>query len=261
MPVDLDNLPDVGVDILAVGAHPDDTELGVGGILAKFAQQGLTTGIVDLTHAEPTPLNDRYRSPDDYDADYADKRIAEAQCAAKELGLTARVTLDLPNRRLFDTFEARCELATVFRRWKPKVVLVMFGKTTMASPDHYQAQLIVEAAVFYSRLTKWESYMGNLPVHRPKNILYFPVRRASSLHPQGDTGLLSSFFVDTTEVIDKKRAAILCYKSQFQDQNKTGFVEYILERDKHFGRMVGVEYAEQLASPNPLKLADLSLFL
>ncbi|MFV2015905.1 MAG: PIG-L family deacetylase, partial [Candidatus Heimdallarchaeota archaeon] len=174
--IDISKLPQKQVDVVAIGAHPDDTELGCGGTLAKLSKKGVTTGIIDLTNAEPTPMNNKYRSPDDFDEDYAERRVTEAQRAAGKLGLTARVTLDLPNRRLFDNFEARCQLASILRLWKPKIALVMYGKTVMASPDHYQAQLIVEAAVFYSRLTKWESYMRNLPVHRLKNIIYFPVR-------------------------------------------------------------------------------------
>jgi bacillithiol biosynthesis deacetylase BshB1 len=256
----IDQVPQKQVDVVAIGAHPDDTELGCGGTLAKLAKQGISTGIIDLTNAEPTPLNNKYRSPDDFDADYAEKRINESKCAADKLGLTARVTLDLPNRRLFDTFENRCQLATVLRLWKPKLAMVMYGKTVMASPDHYQAQLIVEAAVFYSRLTKWDSYMGNLPVHRLKNILYFPVRRGGYMHPSGDTGQLTSFFVDISEVIELKRDAILCYKSQFQDQKKTDFVDYIIARNSEYGRLIGVKYAEHLASPNPLVINDLTQF-
>ena len=137
--MDVNELPQKQVDVVAIGAHPDDTELGCGGVLAKLAKQGISTGIIDLTNAEPTPLNSKYRSPDDYDDDYGSRRIQEAQCAAEKLGLTARVTLDMPNRRLFDNFETRCQLAMVLRLWKPKIALVMYGKTVMASPDHYQA--------------------------------------------------------------------------------------------------------------------------
>ena len=264
MTIDLNSLTDdqkQQIDIVAVGAHPDDTELGVGGTLAKLAKEGVTVGIIDLTNAEPTPLNDKYRSPTDFDPGFGQRRINESKCAAKKLGLTSRITLDLPNRRLFDNFETRCELATVFRLWKPKVVMVMYGKTVLASPDHYQAQNIVEAAVFYSRLTKWESYMGNLPVHRPKKVLYFPIRRAGFLNPQGETGNLTSFFIDISEVIEAKKQAILCYESQFQDQNKTDFVESIIERNREYGRLIKVDYAEHLASPEPLAINDFSLFM
>ena len=76
--------------------------------------------------------------------------------------LRTRFNLNMPNRRLFDSFEARVELAKVFRRLKPKVVIGFGGKTVLASPDHYQAMLITDAAVFYSRLTKWDEFFDGL---------------------------------------------------------------------------------------------------
>src|SRR5919112_3594 len=135
------------LDVIAVGAHPDDVEIACGGTLAKLARQGYRVGIVDLTDGEPTPLS---AGPD--------VRMAEAARAAEALGVHARINLNLPNRRLFDCFEARVALAKVFRRHRPKLVIGFGGKTVMASPDHYQAMLITDAAVFYSRLTKWDEH-------------------------------------------------------------------------------------------------------
>ena len=109
-------------------------------------------GIVDLTDGEPTPL-----SPG------PEVRLAEARRAAEVLGVPERVTLDLPNRRLFDTFEARVALASKFRRFRPRLVIGLGGKTPTASPDHYQASLIIEAAVFYAKLTKWDEHFDGLP--------------------------------------------------------------------------------------------------
>src|SRR5262245_46420112 len=140
------------LDVVAVGAHPDDVEIACGGTLARLAEQGYRVGIVDLTDGEPTP-----GSPG------PEVRLAEALRAADILGVPFRETLRLPNRRLFDCFEARIELAKVLRRMRPRVVLGMTGKTVMASPDHYQAMLITDAAVFYARLTKWDESFDGLP--------------------------------------------------------------------------------------------------
>ena len=103
------NQLDAPVDVVAVGAHPDDVEVACGGTLARLVQQGYRVGIVDLTDGEPTP---RSAGPE--------VRLAEAARAAETLGIHERITLDLPNRRLFDSFEARVELAKVFRRWRPR---------------------------------------------------------------------------------------------------------------------------------------------
>ncbi len=258
--MDLDQIPDGRVDILAVGAHPDDVEILMGGTVAKLSRSGKSVGIVDLTNAEPTPANEKYRSPDDFDPDYDTRRHEEARRAADTLGVELRATLDLPNRSLFDTFESRCALATVFRKWKPSVVIVMHGKTVMASPDHYQTQLITEAAIFYSRLTKWEKYFSGLPVHHVSNLLYVPTGN-SGLHPEGEAGKLTSFLVDITSEIETKKEAILSYRSQFQDQGKEGFIDTILERNRMHGRLAGVEYAEHFASVKPLLMEDLSSFV
>lgn len=257
--MDIRQISDQKMDLVAVGAHPDDVEILCGGTLAKLSEQGLRCGIIDLTNAEPTPANEKYRSPDDFDPDYDHKRLAEARNAAAILGVADRVTLDLSNRRLMDGFEERCLLASVFRRWRPRIVMVMYGKTVMASPDHYQTQLITEAAIFYARLTKWEKYFHGLPVHHVRQLLYFPVA-AQSIHPEGESGRLTSFFMDISSVVEKKQQAILAYRSQFEVQGKEKFVDRILERNRSIGLLSGVDYAEHLATPAPLIVNDLSMF-
>ncbi len=111
------------LDVVAVGAHPDDVEIGCGGTLASMVLQGYRVGIIDLTDGEPTPL---CPSPD--------VRLQEAEQAAKALGVHYRKTLNLPNRRLMDGFEARVALATEFRRLRPKIVLALGNRTPLASP-------------------------------------------------------------------------------------------------------------------------------
>ncbi|MCR9119104.1 MAG: PIG-L family deacetylase, partial [bacterium] len=140
------------LDVIAVGAHPDDVEIACGGTLADLSEKGYRVGIIDLTDGEPTPL-----SPG------PEARLEEARCAAEVLGVHKRITLDLPNRRLFDSFEARVMLAKEFRKYRPKMVIGFGAKTPMASPDHWQAMQITDAAIFYSRLTKWEETFDDLP--------------------------------------------------------------------------------------------------
>src|SRR6202795_2191206 len=150
------------LDVIAVGAHPDDVEIACGGTLAKLVRQGYRVGIIDLTDGEPTP-----GSPG------PEVRLAEAKKAAETLGVHVRVQLDLPNRRLFDTFEARVALAKEFRKYRPRLVLGFGEKTPLASPDHWQAMLITDAAVFSARLNKWDQHFDNLPVHTISAHLYY----------------------------------------------------------------------------------------
>ena len=55
-------MDDEKLDVMAVGAHPDDVEIACGGTLAKLAQQGYRVGIVDLTDGEPLPPRPGLRS-------------------------------------------------------------------------------------------------------------------------------------------------------------------------------------------------------
>jgi len=188
------------LDVIAVGAHPDDVEIGCGGTLALLASQGHRVGIVDLTDGEPTP---RSSGPEE--------RLAEAAAAAKVLGVAHRETLPFPNRRLFDSFEVRVAVATILRRWRPRLVLGLADKTPLASPDHAQAVAITEAAVFYSRLTKWDDHFAGLPVHTvPQFLTYFLFAGVPQV-PHGQYPLV----VDIVGQLDAKLEAIGCYQSQF----------------------------------------------
>jgi N-acetylglucosamine malate deacetylase 1 len=233
-------MEDAKLDVVAVGAHPDDVEIGCGGTLARLVQQGYRVGIIDLTDGEPTP-----GSPG------PETRLAEAREAAEALGVQRRVTLELPNRRLFDSFETRLALAKELRRYQPRLVLGIGDRTPMASPDHYQAMLITEAAVFYAKLTKWEQHFADLPTYTvPGYMHYFLALR--SLSPVQAGGIV----VDISDALDKKIAAIACYRSQFPPER-----HYLLERVRAFnqqqGMAAGFLAGEVVASPAALGTRDL----
>ena len=228
------------LDVIAVGAHPDDVEIGCGGTVAKLVEQGYRVGIVDLTDGEPTP-----RSPG------PEVRLAEARRAAEVLGVETRVTLELPNRRLFDTFEARVALAKEFRRYRPRLVLGLAGATPGASPDHYQASQIIAAAVFYSRLTKWEEHFGRLPIHVvERHLEFFMMFR--SLTPVEHGGIV----IDIGDTLEKKIAALAAYETQFPPERR-----HVLERFRAFARQQGLAAGfaagEVLASPTAWGTRDL----
>jgi LmbE family N-acetylglucosaminyl deacetylase len=228
------------LDVMAVGAHPDDVEIACGGTLAKLALQGYRVGIVDLTDGEPTP-----GSPG------PEARLAEARRAAEVLGVMVRVTLDLPNRRLFDSFEARTALARQFRKYRPKLVIGLGGGTPMASPDHYQAHLITEAAVFYSRLTKWDEHFDGHPPHVISAHLYcFLSLRALSPIEAG------AVVVDIGDVLETKLEAIRCYLTQFP-ASKAHYFDRFRAFAQQQGLAAGFVAGEVLASPTALGTRDL----
>ncbi len=121
-----------------------------------------------------------------------------------------RKILRLPNRRLFDCFESRIALATEFRRYRPKIVIGFGNKTPMASPDHHQAMMITDAAVFYSRLSKWDEHFEGLAVHTIRATLFSTLFRID-----GDGEFGSHITVDITDQLEKKVESVLCYKTQF----------------------------------------------
>ena len=229
------------LDVLAVGAHPDDVEIACGGTLAMLVKQGYQVGIIDLTDGEPTPGSSG-----------REQRLEEAKKAAETLGVQVRVTLELPNRRLFDSFESRVALAKEFRKYRPKIVIGFGDKTPMASPDHWQAMQITDAAVFYSRLTKWDEHFNGLPVHPVQAQLYFRL----AFEPQTLSGYPSQFTVDISETLEQKIASVRCYASQFPAAK-----EHVFDRIRGMalltGAASGFHAGETFVATRPLGSQDL----
>lgn len=228
------------LDVIAVGAHPDDVEVACGGTLASLVQQGYRVGIVDLTDGEPTP---NCPSPA--------VRIKESQSAANTLGVNNRIQLDLPNRKLFDAPEPRIALAKVFRRYRPKIVIGFGDKTPMASTDHWQAMQITDGAIFYSRLSKWDDQFDDLPPHTIDRHLYFRL----ALEPDSIPHLSHHITVDITKTLDLKIKAVQCYQTQFA--HRPGIVDRIQAAAIVTGSAAGVQYAESFAAAKPFAVQDL----
>jgi len=228
------------LDVIAVGAHPDDVEIGCGGTLARMVQQGYRVGIVDLTDGEPTPLSSG-----------PEVRLLEAQEAARILGVHVRETLTLPNRRLFDSFEARVELAKVFRRYRPRLVMGIADRTPMASPDHWQAMQITDAAVFYSRLSKWDDAFDGLSVHRIQRQIWYPLGLQTLNHPTGG----GAFVSDISATLATKLTSIRAYRTQFPPEKDRVF--RLVEGQGHMlGASAGFEAGELLISSTTLGLTN-----
>lgn len=232
------------LDVLAVGAHPDDVEIGCGGTLASLVEQGYRVGILDLTDGEPTP-----NSPG------PEVRLAEAKSAAVALGVQVRITLELPNRRLFDSFEARVLVAKELRKYRPRIVLALGERTPLASPDHWQAMQLTEAAVFYSRLTKWDEAFDHLPVHTIAALYYYTLA-FRNLEP-GMPG--SPFIVDISSTLEKKIAAIRCYATQFPP-SKEHLFERVRAVNMQQGQAAGFTAGELFSTPHAIGIRDLVTF-
>lgn len=229
-----------GLDIIFTAPHPDDLEIGMGGTIAKLVKLGYRVGMIHMTNGEPTPRGTPAI------------REKEREKAAAVLGVQVCDMLDLPNRVLFDSAEARYAVATAIRRYRPKILVGMAGRTVAASPDHYQAQLITEAARFYSQLTKWDDRFCGTEPFRVDHLVYRPMVSASEmmLFP-------SRFVVDITETIDQKIEAIRCYESQFDEKRVAGVEHYVRSSNGVDGVSIGVKYGEQYAMPRPVGTNDM----
>ncbi len=236
--------PNDKLDVLVVGAHPDDIEIGCGGTVAALVDLGFQVGLIDLTDGEPTP---NCPSPD--------VRLAEAREAAKILGVAHRITLSLPNRRLFDSFEARVMLATEFRRHRPRVVIGIGGRTPTASPDHWQTRQICDAAVFYSRLTKWDDHFSGIAPHKIERQYYY-LLSFDALVNHDDATEGHSIVQDISSTLERKLASIRCYRTQFPAEK-----EYLFRRVESLafttGQSAGFVAGERLISAQAIGTTNL----
>ena len=220
-------------DVVCIGAHPDDVEIGMGGTIAGMVASGTSVAIVDITDGEPTPMG----SPE--------IRAAESAQAAEILGVE-RVTLEQPNRYLFDTLEARTELAQVLRDLRPRTLFVPYPED--AHPDHVAASQIASAARFYAKLTKTE--MRGEP-HYPARIYhYMAVHMRLVREP--------SFIIDITDHLPRKLDALRAYRSQFVDNEGNSDVIPLIEQwAAMWGGMIRSSAGEPFFSPEPLGLASI----
>lgn len=220
-------------NILVVGPHPDDQELGMGGTVIRLANQGHSVLLLDITNGEPTPLG----SPE--------QRATEWTNAARIMGVKRRL-LGLPNREVVHTLEARHAVAGVIREHQADIVFLPYDQD--AHPDHRAVTRIVEDARFDAKLTKAD--LPGEPCY-PKWLFYY---YATHLRWVADP----SFCLDITEQMDTKEAAIKAYETQFvlPEKNRR-VVQWMREFNGYMGSRIGVRYAEPFFTKEPLGLLNL----
>lgn len=220
-------------DIMAIGCHPDDLEVGMGGTIARFTQAGKKVVLVDLTNGEPTPMG----SPE--------IRAREAALAAKHLGVETRITLPIKNREILDTIENRKIVAEVIRQFRPKVLFVHYWDD--GHPDHVQASALCDAARFYAKLSN--SDMAHEPFH-PKRVFYFQSNHLRLVVPP-------SFVFDVSEAMEAKRNALLAYESQFiKNEKNAGVIERLLDENRFWGWKIGTTAGEPFHCKEVLRLSS-----
>jgi bacillithiol biosynthesis deacetylase BshB1 len=224
------------LDYLVIAPHPDDAELGAGGTIPLLQAHGARVGVLDLTDGEPTPFG----SPA--------IRQRETEAATAVLGLAWRGNLGLVNRRLEATLEARARLAGVLRELRPRVLFAPYWDD--AHPDHVAASALVDAARFWSKLTR-----SDLPgePHYPKQIFYyFSVHLR--IHPR------PSFILDITPYLETKMRALACYRSQFiegRPSTPPTLLDDVKDRARYWGWAIGAGYGEPFVTREEVGLRGL----
>ena len=224
-------MSDLNVDILAIGAHPDDVELGCSGTIAKEIALGKKVGIIDLTRGE---LGTRGS---------AEIRDSEAKKAAGILGVSFRENLNFKDGFFTNDEVHQLELIKVIRKYKPKIILC--NAIDDRHIDHPKGAKLVVDSCFLSGLKKIKTNNEGVDQNpwRPENIYHYI--QWKNLNPD--------FVVDISEYFDTKIKSVKAFKSQFYNGNESvhdtpistkNFLDSIEYRAKDLGRLTGVEYAE-----------------
>ncbi len=231
------------LDILAIGAHPDDVELGCGATVAKMVHDGKKVGILDLTRGE---LGTRGT---------AETRDVEATNSAKILGVSVRENLGFRDGFFINDEEHQMKIIEIIRKYQPEIVLC--NALDDRHIDHPKGSELVEKACFLSGLRK--IYTGQ-EVWRPKHVFHyiqwFPLK--------------PDFVLDVSGFVDAKMEACLAYKTQFFDLDNQEpdtpissklFQESIANRAKDLGMLIGTEAGEGFMLKGYLGVKDFEGFV
>ena len=230
------------VDILVIGAHPDDAEVGVGGLIHKMASKGYSVGILDLTEGELASRG----SPKE--------RAKEARTSSKILGASRRECVKLKDGRVANTTEQQQKLIPFLRSFRPKILVAPMSDDR--HPDHGAAHDLVRDANYLAGLTQLDPDAQRDP-HRAMRRFFYRVY-GDPTPPQ--------LVMDITDHMDAKLEALQQYKSQFYNPEYEGvptyvsspqFWDFVHTRAAYWGNRIGVKYGEPLFITRPVGIDTL----
>ena len=232
------------IDVLAIGAHPDDVELTMGGLLLRLRDAGKSVAILDLTRGEAATRG----TPD--------IRAKEAAASAKLLGAAKRVTADFGDGRLECSLDLRRAIVGFIREFRPSLVVAPYFDDL--HPDHAAAGAAVRSVRYVCGMPNW--HPGPHPAHRPRTFLY-------SMH---HTEFTPSLVVDVSAAWERKMALAKCYPSQFHDPaskepptniSSADFFPRWEARHRWFGERIGVAFGEPYHREGPVPVLDPTMLL
>jgi bacillithiol biosynthesis deacetylase BshB1 len=228
-----------GADLLAFGPHPDDIEIGIGGIVARHARLGFRVGLCDLTAGEMGSNGT------------VEERLQEAEEARDVLGAAWRVNLRLPDRALGSAAGHARAIATLVRRARPRAVAVPYWADR--HPDHVAASELLTNGVFNAGLRRYDA---EGEAWKPEWICYYFINDSAT----------PSFVIDVSDDYETKRRALACHRTQFAPAGSDAvqtrltssrFTQLIESRDAQFGALAGVAFAEGVVVKQPVVRGDL----
>jgi bacillithiol biosynthesis deacetylase BshB1 len=232
------------LNVIAIGAHPDDVELSCGGTIIKLVKQGRRVGILDLTQGELGTRGDRKT------------RAQEAAKAAAVMGVAVRENLKLSDGNIDARMDNRLRLVRAIRAWQPDVLL--FPYPVDRHPDHERAHLLCREAWFSAGLQKVRTSLGRRSQE--------PFRPRAYFHFMQWYEFVPSFIVDVSAEFEQRMETIRAYRSQFYDPasreretvlSTPEFLEMIRTKLEYYGDRIGKKYGEPFFSPASLEVKDL----
>jgi len=216
--------------VLAVYAHPDDADVGCGGTLARWAKGGTVVHLIVCTDGGKGTTELRVQPKK-----LAAERASELEASSALIGLTSVDNLGFRDGELTDSDEFRRTLVARVRELRPDVVCghdptaVFFGQDYFNHRDHRILGLaLLDAVAPAAALPHYFPDAG--PPHQVATVLL-----SGTLEPDD--------WVDVSDTIETKAAAVECHRSQFAGQN--GWAgEAVRRRAAEEGRRAGVAYAE-----------------
>lgn len=224
-------------DVLAIGPHPDDVEIGCGGTLLLMKQAGMKIALVDCTRGE---MGSRGTAAD---------RDAEAEAAAKALGLDARGNLGLKDTGICDDDASAERVVAAMRAVRPKIVFAPHERDV--HPDHTNAAKLIGRAHFLAGLRNYHPELG--PAHRAQTLLHYP----------GNQLVEPTVVVDITAVAEQKLDVVRCYASQIASDENSLLVQGLdlldrtIVRQRAMGAMIAAAAGEGFCHDGPIKVSDL----
>lgn len=233
------------LDILAIGSHPDDVELGCSGTLIAEIQRGKKAGIIDLTQGE---LGTRGT---------IETRYAEAADAARVIGLSVRENLKMRDGFFRNDEEHQLQVVKILRKYKPEIVIGNILEDR--HPDHGRGGWLVYDACFFSGLRQVKTVDDDGQEQerwRPKMLLHYIQDRFYE----------PDVIIDVSHVWEQRMEAVKAYRTQFLPNGSSDpqtyisspeFVESLTARARLLGKRIGVKYAEGFVSKKSIGIKSL----